>query len=149
MLPHGESSGFESWARLSVPWVWLSSLDGDVIGDDTFFRHIFPCGPACFDLFPLELQKFLTLDSSLRVPLVMHLDILSNSKTLHEFDEGFEGWGWWLLRLFLGLLLVGCFDLRTLFDLQSEGESLLLSIDVELNLSSSHINVCICRTPIH
>jgi hypothetical protein len=52
------------------------------------------------------------LDSSLRLPLVMHLDLLSNPKTFHKFDEGFDGWGSWLLRLFLRFLLpVECFDL--------------------------------------
>jgi hypothetical protein len=76
----------------------------------------------------------------------MHLDLLSNLKILYKLDEGFEGWGKWLLQLFLGFPLVECFDLRALFDRRSEGESLLLPIDVELNFSSSHINVCICRT---
>ena len=39
-VPHGEGSGFESYAGLSIPLVWLSSLDG-AYGDDTFFRHTF------------------------------------------------------------------------------------------------------------
>jgi hypothetical protein len=59
-----------------------------------------PCfsrGLSCFNLFPLELQKFLMLDFSLHVPLVMHLDLLSNLKILHKLDEGVEGWGRWLL----------------------------------------------------
>ena len=38
--PHGEGSGLESGAGLSIPLVWLSSPDG-VLGDDTFFRHTF------------------------------------------------------------------------------------------------------------
>jgi hypothetical protein len=75
----------------------------------------------------------------------MHLDLLSNLKILHELDEGVDGWGRWLLQLFLGFLPVECFDLRALFDLRSEGEYLLLPIDVEQNFSSSHIDVCICR----
>ena len=39
-VPHGEGSGFESGAGLSIPSVWLSSPDG-VLGDDTFFCHTF------------------------------------------------------------------------------------------------------------
>ena len=39
-VPHGEGSGFESGAGLSIPLVWLSSLDG-VPDDDPFFRHTF------------------------------------------------------------------------------------------------------------
>ena len=36
------------------------------------------------------------------------------------------------------------FDLLVLFDLQFEGELLLLAIDVKLNLSSSNINMGVC-----
>ena len=36
--PHGAGSGFESGAGLSIPLVWLSSLDG-VPDDDPFFHH--------------------------------------------------------------------------------------------------------------
>jgi hypothetical protein len=39
MLPHGESSGFESGAGLSIPWVRLSSLDGVAVSDNTFLCH--------------------------------------------------------------------------------------------------------------
>ena len=39
-VPHGEGSGLESGAGLSIPLVWLSSPDG-ACGDDTFFRHTF------------------------------------------------------------------------------------------------------------
>ena len=39
-VPHGDGSGFESGAGISIPLVRLSSLDG-VLGDDTFFRHTF------------------------------------------------------------------------------------------------------------
>jgi len=50
-------------------------------------------------------------------------------------------------RLFLRFLLsIDCLNLRTLFDLRFEGERLLLTIDVELNFSSSHINTCVCGT---
>ena len=44
-VPHGEGSGFESGAGLSIPSVRLSSPDG-VLGDDTFFRHTF-LGVGC------------------------------------------------------------------------------------------------------
>ena len=37
-VPHGESSGFESGAGLSIPWVRLSLLGGDP-DNDTFFRY--------------------------------------------------------------------------------------------------------------
>ena len=39
-VPHGESSGFESGAGLSIPWVRLSSLGRDP-DDDTLFCHTF------------------------------------------------------------------------------------------------------------
>jgi hypothetical protein len=69
-----------------------------------------------------------------------------NPQTFHEFNEGFDGWGWWLLRLFLGFLHpVESFDMWALFDLWSEGESLLLPINAELDFSSLHMNVCIHR----
>ena len=38
--PHGEGSDLESGAGLSIPSVWLSSLDG-VLGNETYFCHIF------------------------------------------------------------------------------------------------------------
>ena len=38
------------------------------------------------------------------------------------------------------------FDLIALFDLRLEGELLLLTIDIELNFSSSNINMGICCT---
>jgi hypothetical protein len=41
----------------------------------------------------------------------MHLDLLPNSEIIHETDEGVDGWGRWLIRLFLWLLLVECLDL--------------------------------------
>ena len=56
-------------------------------------------------------RKILMLDIPLRVPLVIHLNILSSSKILHGFDEGRVGWGIWLLQLFHGFLLVETFDL--------------------------------------
>ena len=37
---HGDSSGFDSGAGLSIPWVLLSSPDG-VPDEDTFLRHSF------------------------------------------------------------------------------------------------------------
>ena len=37
---HGDSSGFESGAGLSIPWVLLSSPDGGP-DEDTFLRHSF------------------------------------------------------------------------------------------------------------
>ena len=37
-VPHGDGSGFESEAGLSIPSVRLSSPDG-VLSDDTFFHH--------------------------------------------------------------------------------------------------------------
>ena len=64
-----------------------------------------------FDLFLPKFQKFLTLDIPLRVPLVMHLDLLPSSKILHEFDKGRVGWGICLLQLFHGFILVETFDL--------------------------------------
>ena len=48
-VPHGEGSGFESGAGLSIPSVRLSSPDG-VLGDDTFFRHTF-LGVGCASTF--------------------------------------------------------------------------------------------------
>ena len=39
-IPHGEGSGFESGAGLSIPLIQLLSPDG-VLDDDTFFRHTF------------------------------------------------------------------------------------------------------------
>ena len=47
-IPHGEGSGFESGAGLSIPSVHLSSPDG-VLGDDTF-RHTF-LGVGCASTF--------------------------------------------------------------------------------------------------
>ena len=48
-VPHGEGSGFESGAGLSIPSVRLSSTDG-VLGDDTFFCHTF-LGVGCASTF--------------------------------------------------------------------------------------------------
>ena len=48
-VPHGEGSGFESGAGLSISSVRLSSPDG-VLGDDTFFRHTF-LGAGCVSTF--------------------------------------------------------------------------------------------------
>jgi len=48
-VPHGEGSGFEFGAGLSIPSVQLSSPDG-VLGDDTFFRHTF-LGAGCVSIF--------------------------------------------------------------------------------------------------
>ena len=47
-VPHGEGSGFESGAGLSIPSVCLSSPDG-VLGDDTFL-HTF-LGVGCASTF--------------------------------------------------------------------------------------------------
>ena len=77
------------------------------VGGDAFFRH----RQSYFDIFLPKFQKFLTLDISLRVLLVIHLDLLPSSKILHEFDEGRVGWGIWLLQLFHGVLSVETFDL--------------------------------------
>ena len=125
-VPHGKGSSFSSWARLSIPWVRSSSPDGNV-GGNAFFHH----RQSYFDLFLPKFQKFLTLDISLRVPFVIHLDLHLSSKILHEFDEGIVGWVIWLLQLFYGFLPVKTFDLWALFILRSETESLLLPIDVE------------------
>ena len=49
------------------------------------------------------------------------------------------------LCLFLGFLLPSdLFDLIALFNLRFEGELLLLAIDVQLDLSSSDIDVGVC-----
>ena len=53
--------------------------------------------------------------------------------------DGFSG-------SFSDFFSVDCFDLRALFNLRLEGERLLLTIDVELNFSSSHIDTCVCGT---
>ena len=105
-VPHGKGSSFSSRARLSIPWVRSSSPDGDV-GGDAFFRH----RQIYFDLFIPKFQKILTLDIPLRVLLVIHLNLLSSSKILDEFDEGIVGCGIWLLQLFHGFLPVETFDL--------------------------------------
>ena len=93
-------------------------------------------------------QKFLTLDPLSRVSVVVKLDLLRlllNPQTFYVLNEGFNRWDGWLLRLFLGFLLpVDCLELRTLFDLRLEGELLLLTIDVELDFSSSHIDTRVC-----
>ena len=49
-VPHGEGSGFESGAGLSISSVRLPLPDG-VLGDDTFFSHTFLGGGLCFDLY--------------------------------------------------------------------------------------------------
>ena len=79
-----------------------------------FFSLHLPCRQSYFDLFLPKFQKILTLDIPLRVPLVIHLNLLSSSKILHEFDEGI-----WLLQLFHGFLPVETFDLWELFILRS------------------------------
>jgi hypothetical protein len=57
-IPHGEGSGFEFEARLSIPSVRLSSPDG-VLGDDIFFRHTF-LGVGCASTFTsCESRNFL------------------------------------------------------------------------------------------
>ena len=57
-VPHGEGSGFESGAGLSIPSVRLSSLDG-IVGDDTFFHHTFS-GVRCVLTFVFcESRNFL------------------------------------------------------------------------------------------
>ena len=57
-VPHGEGSGFESGAGLSIPSVRLSSSDG-VLGDDTFLRHTF-LGVGCVSTFTsCESKNFL------------------------------------------------------------------------------------------
>ena len=71
---HGESSGFESGAGLSIPLVLLSSPDG-VPNDDTFFCHTFFVA-GFVSIFLLRFQKFLKLDPPFRVPVVMHLDFI-------------------------------------------------------------------------
>ena len=86
------------------------------------------------------------MDVPLRVLLVIHLDLLPNSKILHKFDEGVDGWGIWLLQLFHGFLPIETSDLQALFIFRSESESLLLPIDVELDYSNSRINVCFSHT---
>ena len=47
---------------------------------------------------------------------------------------------------FLDFFPVENFGLGALIDLRFEGKLLLLPIDVELDFSSSHINMCVCRT---
>jgi len=77
---------------------------------ETLVRHFLllhlPCRQSYFDLFLPKFQKILTLDIPLRVPLVIHLNLLSSSKILHEFDEGI-----WLLQLFHEFLPFETFDL--------------------------------------
>ena len=149
--------GYVPWTSWCGLGFWVRSrtllLFGlfDVAGWSSWRRpflppHLLGCG-FWFDLFLLRFQKFLTLNPSLHFPMVVKLNLLSNSKTLHEVDEGFHGRDGWLLWLFLGFLLpVEWFDLGALLKLQSEGKFLLLPIDIELNFSSSHIDVCIRRT---
>jgi hypothetical protein len=48
--------------------------------------------------------------------------------------------------LLLGFSPVECLNVGAVFNLWSKGELLRLPIDVELNLSSSHIDVCICHS---
>ena len=136
-VSHGKGSSCSSWARLSKLWVWLSS-------PDNWWRRFLllhlSCRQSYFDLFLSKFQKILTLDIPLRVPLVIHLNLLLSSKILHEFDEGI-----WLLQLFHRFLSVENFDLWAWFILRSKTESLLLPIDVELDYSNSRINVCSCH----
>ena len=65
---HGDSSGFDSRAGLSIPRVLLSSPDGVL---DPFFLG----GRLCFDRFRLRFLKFSTKDLSSCVPVVMHFDL--------------------------------------------------------------------------
>jgi len=57
-VPHGEGSGFESGAGLSIPSVRLSSPDG-VLGDDTFFRHTFLCVGCASTFTSYDSKNFL------------------------------------------------------------------------------------------
>ena len=57
-VPHGKGSSFSSWARLSIPWVWSSSPDGD-IGGDAFFCYTFRVGRGTSISFFPNSRKFL------------------------------------------------------------------------------------------
>ena len=57
-VPHGEGSGFESGAGLSIPLVRLSSPDG-VLDDDTFFRQTFLVVGAVSTSFFSDSRNFL------------------------------------------------------------------------------------------
>ena len=57
-VPHGEGSGFESGAGLSIPLVWLSLPNG-VLGDDTFFRHTFLGVGGVLTLVSCDSRNFL------------------------------------------------------------------------------------------
>ena len=54
----------------------------------------------------------------------------------------------WMASLTLSWIFfpVENFGLGALIDLRFEGKLLFLPIDVELEFSSSHINMCVCRT---
>ena len=51
-------SSFSFWARLSIPWVWSSSPDGD-IGGDAFFCYTFRAGRVTSISFFPNSRKFL------------------------------------------------------------------------------------------
>ena len=56
--PHGEVSGFESKAGLSIPLVLLSSPDG-APDEDTFFRHTFLVAGFVLITFASDSSNFL------------------------------------------------------------------------------------------
>ena len=70
---HGESSGFEPGAGLSIPLVLLSSPDG-VPNDDTFFCHTFFVAGFVLIAFASDSSNSL-LDSQSRIPVVVHPDV--------------------------------------------------------------------------
>ena len=73
--PHGAGSGFESGAELSIPLVRLLSLGG-VLDDDLFFLHTFLGVGFDSTSFLFRFQKFLTLDPSSRISVVVKLNLL-------------------------------------------------------------------------
>ena len=73
--PHGAGSGFESGAGLSFFLVRLSSLGG-VPNDDPFFCHTFLGVGFDSTSFLFRFQKFLTLDPSSRISVVVKLNLL-------------------------------------------------------------------------
>jgi len=74
-IPHGEGSGFESGAGLCFFLVRLSSLGG-VPDDDPFFHHTFLGVGFDSTSFLFRFQKFLTLDPSSRISVVVKLNLL-------------------------------------------------------------------------
>ena len=81
---HGDSSGFESGAGLSIPWVLLSSPDG-VPDEDTFLRHSFLVAGFILIAFTSDssnsLRRICRLVFLLLCTLIS-LSILSHSKSL-------------------------------------------------------------------